>query len=178
MSALSELFRDPFDDAIARRIDRLFTPQWNSGATLLVGSADDTDSQSEQRQAAPGSVSTWGNDRSWQSFFRAPRLDLSVQEASYVVRVDLPGVKKEDLDISADDNNLLTVAGSREERNEETKEDFYRKERTFGRFQRRIRLPADADADAAKAQLEEGVLTLTIPKRAEEEQQRKKIRIE
>lgn len=178
MSSLAEIFRDPFDDAIARRLDRFFTPQWNSTATLLVGPSDDTESQSEQRQAAPGSVSGWGTDRSLQSFLRAPRLDLSEQEGTYVVRVDLPGVRKDDLDISADDHNILTVAGSREESSEVAKESFFRKERTFGRFQRRIRLPTDADADATKAQLEDGVLTLTIPKRAEEEQQRKKIRIE
>ena len=105
-------------------------------------------------------------------------MDLSEEKGGgYVVRVDLPGVSKEDLDISVDDAGVLSVSGTRERNLQSDGETFFRQERSFGRFQRRVKLPADANADQAEAKFADGVLSLTIPKRPEE-QQRKKIRIE
>jgi HSP20 family protein len=172
MSLFNDLLREPFEDALGRRFDRLFAP-----TTLLVGDTTDVDTESQQRQAPPGTVSSWGPERGLQGFLRAPRLDLSEQGNTYVVRLDLPGVAKEDIDISLDDSSLLTITGTREKKSEEAGESYFRQERTFGRFQRRVRLPADAEGDTSKAELVNGVLTLTVPKKAEE-QLRKKIRID
>ena len=149
MSLLSEILRGPFDDEVVRRLDRLFTPPWNTTSTLLVGAPTETEGESQQRQ--PGSSIS-----SWEGFLRAPRLDLSEQNGSYLVRVDLPGVAKENLDIAVEEGNLLTIAGTRERASEDSGETFFRQERSFGRFQRRVRLPTDAVVDASRLLLMAG----------------------
>ena len=168
MSLLSELLGGQFDDVLGRRLDRMFSPTWSQGS-LLIGDNNDSTQETERRDAAPGGVTSWGPDRGWQSFIRAPRLDLLHQGDSYVVRVDVPGIQKEELVIDADEGNVLSISGERAADKEVQGEEYYRKERSFGRFQRRVRLPQDGLLDQAKAELRDGVLTLTIPKRQQEE---------
>ena len=83
-----------------------------------------------------------------------------------VLKAELPGVKKDDIDIKVE-NNTLTIRGERK-REVETKEDgFHRVERTFGSFARSFTLPQTVSADGIKADYKDGVLTVTLPAREE-----------
>jgi len=92
-----------------------------------------------------------------------------------VVRVELPGVKKEDVDITIRDNYLVIRAEKKEEQ-EENKEHVHVVERVYGKFERVIPLPTDVDPDKAKATFKDGVLEIRFPKKSAS--QEKKITIE
>lgn len=103
---------------------------------------------------------TWGV-RAW-----SPDFDVRETKDSYVFKADLPGVKKEDLDISLV-GDRLRVSGKREEE-EETKDDtYYAYERNYGSFTRTFTLPDTADTEHVSAKLSDGELTLVIPKTTE-----------
>lgn len=91
------------------------------------------------------------------------KVDVREEDSGYVVEADLPGVKKEELNISLDDNRLsITVA--RDEKVEENKKNYLHRERRYCSMQRSIFL-ADSDAEGIKATLKDGELTITIPKK-------------
>ncbi|KAF0193208.1 MAG: HSP20 family protein [Gammaproteobacteria bacterium] len=105
---------------------------------------------------------------------KMPRVDVIDKEESVVVRAEVPGVKKDDLDISLSDNTV-TIRGSLKHE-EETKEGQYiRREMSRGEFSRTLTLPADVDASKAKATFSDGVLELTLPK--QEPSRRHKIKV-
>ena len=169
--------RDPFDDIFARRLDHLFTPtEAQNPSTLLVG---DTKDPTQPAQSNPSTQSTLtttqssNNPQSWQSLFRAPRLDLSEHNNSYLIKVDLPGISKEKVDIHVEEGNILSISGERKEEKEEKGEQFYRKERSYGKFERRVRLPADAQLGDAKASMADGVLKLEVPKVVKSDERKK-----
>ena len=95
----------------------------------------------------------------------APALDVYEDKENFVVKAELPGMKKEDIDVSLHDGSL-TISGERTEEKVE-KGERYRSERFFGRFQRIVALPASVDAARIKAQYKDGVLTVTLPKAEE-----------
>lgn len=108
---------------------------------------------------------------------RRPKVDVQDRESEVAIRAELPGVKKDDLDISVADDSVTIKASTREEKEEGEKEgEFYRREIATGSFARTVALPADVDADKAQAKFEDGVLTLTLPKR--EQAKRKRIKVE
>ena len=108
---------------------------------------------------------------------RWPRVDVQDREGDILVRAEVPGVKKEDLDISVSKDAVTIKAETRQEKEEGEKEgDFYRREIVTGSFARTVALPGDVDADSAKARFEDGVLELTLPKR--EQAKRKRIQVE
>jgi len=92
-----------------------------------------------------------------------------------VVKVELPGVKKEEVDVIIRDNYLIIKAEKKEEQEEE-KEHVHIKERVYGKFERIIPLPADVNADEAKASFKDGVLEIRFPKKSAAKE--KKISIE
>ena len=89
-------------------------------------------------------------------------VDVSEKDGSIVVRSSLPGFKKEDIDVQLHDGVLSIKADHKEER-ETTGERFYRRERRFGSVSRRLALPGIVDESEVKAELKDGVLTLSIP---------------
>ncbi|HIO42330.1 MAG TPA: Hsp20/alpha crystallin family protein [Aquifex sp.] len=93
----------------------------------------------------------------------------------FVVKVELPGVKKEDVDIVVRDNYLVIKAEKKEEVEEE-RQHVHLRERVYGKFERVIPLPPDLDTDNAKASFKDGVLEIRIPKKAATKE--KKINIE
>lgn len=101
----------------------------------------------------------------------APALDLSETKDGYFVEAAVPGLKPEDLEITVE-NNILTIKGETRQDTEDKQRNYHRIERRFGSFQRSITLPNTVKADAIKANLEQGVLKLEIPK-AEEVKPRK-----
>jgi HSP20 family protein len=103
-----------------------------------------------------------------------PRLDVYEQDGYMVVKADVPGVRKEDLQVELDDGDLVIQGESRSE-NEVKEDQYYRMERRVGRFYRRIPLPFDVNPDDVQATLNEGVLEVRIPKPAESKSEGKRI---
>jgi HSP20 family protein len=93
-----------------------------------------------------------------------PRVDISENDGQYLVKADIPGVAKEDIKITID-NDVLTIQGERKQEQEEENKHFHRVERFYGSFIRSFTLPDDADAAALKAAAQEGQLTVSIPKK-------------
>ena len=108
-------------------------------------------------------------------FFRDERMDLNrglspkvdiFEEADHIViRAELPGVEKGNIAIDVN-GRVLTVKGERSSENEVKEDNFYRRERSCGRFERSFTLPAETDSEMIKADYKDGVLTLNIPKPA------------
>lgn len=96
----------------------------------------------------------------------APALDVYEDKDNLVVHAELPGLKKEEIDISLHEGNL-TIAGERKVEKQYGEKETQRSERFFGRFQRTVSLPKAVDASAVKAGYKDGVLTVTLPKTAE-----------
>jgi len=95
-----------------------------------------------------------------------PALDLYEDKDNYVVKMELPGMNKEGIDISLHDG-VLSVSGERKDEQKHEDAETYRSERFFGRFQRSITLPASVDGSKVNASYQEGILTITLPKAEE-----------
>lgn len=95
----------------------------------------------------------------------APALDIRDDKDNLVVTIELPGVKKEDIDVSLNDG-LLSISGERKSEKLENAE-VSRSERFFGRFQRTVALPTPVTATEIKATYQDGILTVTLPKAEE-----------
>jgi HSP20 family protein len=92
-----------------------------------------------------------------------PTLDISETEKEFLVRLEAPGMARDDFDVDLD-RNLLTLSGKRELRKEEKGEDYLWQERQEGRFLRTIRLPAEVQENKIEAVYTDGVLTVKLPK--------------
>ena len=113
-----------------------------------------------------------GNDRAtaW-----APALDISERKDAYLVTVELPGMKAEDLDITMEDG-LLTIQGERQFTSESSEQQYHRVERRYGAFRRSITLPAHVLAEGIQASFEDGVLQILVPKAEEATPKRIQVR--
>ena len=97
---------------------------------------------------------------------RTPPLDLHEDKDNFVVNIELPGMKKDDIEVSLHDGSL-SISGERKSEEKFEGADTYRSERFFGRFQRTVTLPAAVVADKINAQYKDGLLTVTLPKAEE-----------
>jgi len=97
-----------------------------------------------------------------------PQVEVFRRGDNVVVRADLPGLKKEDVNVEVEDD-VLTISGERNEEHEEKREGFYRSERSYGEFYRAIPLPEGVNSDQCEASFKDGVLEVTLraPKRQE-----------
>ena len=93
----------------------------------------------------------------------APALDVHEDKNNFVVRTELPGLKREDIEVSLHDGALL-ISGERKSEKVEAGVEVHRQERFFGKFQRALTLPTPVAADKITAQYKDGVLTVTLPK--------------
>ena len=93
----------------------------------------------------------------------SPTVDISETEESYEVKAEIPGLKKEDIKLSVEDN-VLTLSGERKVEKETEKKNYHRLERAYGKFERSFRLPREVDSESIKASYKNGVLTVQIPK--------------
>jgi len=96
----------------------------------------------------------------------APAVDLHEDRDHLVLRAELPGMKKEDIDISLH-GDVLTLSGERKEEKEYEKAETYRSERLLGKFQRTFTLPMAVDASKVQASYKDGILTVHLPKSEE-----------
>jgi HSP20 family protein len=92
-----------------------------------------------------------------------PSLDFSENPKEYVVRLEVPGITRDDLDVNLD-GNLLTLSGKRELHKQEKGEDFLWEEREEGRFMRTLRLPTAVEQAKIDANYNDGILTVRLPK--------------
>jgi len=93
-----------------------------------------------------------------------PNFDVTETKDAYEFRADVPGVKKEEIEISAT-GNRLQISGKRESQQENKAENVYTYERQYGSFTRSFTMPEGADLDHAKSEMKDGVLTLIVPKK-------------
>jgi HSP20 family protein len=93
----------------------------------------------------------------------SPALDLYDDKDNFVLKAELPGMKKEDIQIQLHDG-VLTLSGERKEERKSESGDIHRSERFVGRFQRTLTLPSEVDVDKVKANYQDGILTVTLPK--------------
>ena len=94
------------------------------------------------------------------------KLDVKEDEKSYTVRADIPGVKKEDIQVSVEGDQVSLSAEIKQEKEEKKGEKTIYSERGYGMASRSFTLPTDVDAQGAKAEYKDGVLNLTLPKKA------------
>lgn len=93
----------------------------------------------------------------------APAVEVYETDSEVVVKAELPGVKKEDVEVTLKDNHLIIKGEKKEEREEKT-ETVHRVERVYGRFERVIALPAEVKTEGVKAEFKDGVLEIRLPK--------------
>ena len=96
----------------------------------------------------------------------SPALDVYDDKDQFVVKVELPGMKKEEINISLHDG-VLTVSGERKNEREKKEGESFRSERYYGKFQRSVSLPARVDSSKVKAAYKDGVLSVELPKSEE-----------
>ena len=133
--------------AMKNRINRMFSePYW-----LTRRMDDDTD------------MGMWN-----------PVVDLYEKDDHFVIKAELPGVDKKNISIDLKDR-VLTLSGERSYENDVKEESYYRRERSYGKFQRAFTLPADVDSDKIKAEFKDGLLQIEVPK--PEEQKPKQVTI-
>ena len=111
-------------------------------------------------------------EKSW-----TPALDFEEKEGTYLVKADLPGVKKKDIHIELK-NHVLTLRGERHNEHEETEGGYHRFERTFGSFERRFTVPEEVTEKDIHAKYTDGVLELTIPVPKAEEPKAIEVKVE
>ncbi len=105
-------------------------------------------------------------ERNWPmdpEFERAFRLDLVDHEEELVVRAELPGVEKDDVDVTIS-GDRLTIVATREFEEEDESDNFYRHELGYGKLMRTVALPVEVDPEKIHAELREGILKVTLPK--------------
>jgi HSP20 family protein len=94
-----------------------------------------------------------------------PNVDISETDDSYLIKGEIPGVKKEDVKITIE-NNMITLRGERQQEKEEKGEKYHRVERSYGNFMRSFMIPDDADESGVKAEFKDGMINITLPKSA------------
>lgn len=105
------------------------------------------------------------------------RVDWRETPEAHVFNVDLPGMKKEEVKVEVEDGRVLQISGERSREQEQKDDRWHRVERSSGKFMRRFRLPENAKMDQVKAAMENGVLTVTVPKEEEKKPEVKSIQI-
>ena len=111
------------------------------------------------------------------SSFANARIDWKETPEAHVFKADLPGLKKEEVKVEVEEGRVLQISGERNKEQEEKNEKWHRVERSSGKFLRRFRLPQNAKIDEVKASMENGVLTVTVPKVEEKKPEVKAIEI-
>jgi len=135
------------------------------GLTTLQDQINRLFSTSFERTGEDASLSAW-----------APAVDIYETEHELVVKADLPEIDPKDLDIRVE-NNILTIRGERKFEKNVSEENYLRVERSYGSFTRSFTLANTVNSEAIKAAYENGVLTLSIPKREEAKPKQIKVNV-
>ena len=155
---MSFVFRDPFFDA--------FDDFVNYSVPSYVAIGDDKDNKKDAVQKVRRDVIT--------PFSGFGRMDLHENDKSYEMKVDIPGMKKEDIKLTTEENKLV-IEGERQDEKKDDKCHFV--ERHFGSFHREVCLPVNAEMDKISASYENGVLSVSVPKKEEVKPAKKQITV-
>jgi HSP20 family protein len=151
---------------MAEDMDRLFENfglgRTGFGLLPTMGTSGDSDPWSDM---GASSLATW-----------TPQVETFRRGDNLVVRADLPGLKKEDVNVEFD-NGMLTISGERRSEREDDQGDYYRSERTYGQFYRAIQLPEGISDNQCDASFKDGVLEVTLPMPKQEERKAKRIQV-
>jgi HSP20 family protein len=107
----------------------------------------------------------------------APVVDVYEEKDEVVVKADLPGLGKNDIEVNISDSEL-TLKGEKKKEEEIQENNYYRRERTYGAFLRTVELPTDVQADKVKASFKDGVLEVRVPKTEEAKAKTIKVQIQ
>jgi HSP20 family protein len=116
------------------------------------------------------------NDLLFKNEWLKPSLDIASDEKEYCINIELPGMDKHNISIEYA-NHTLKIKGEKHQEKEEKDKDFYRMERSYGRFERILDLPEDSDAENIASHYKNGVLSITIPRKILPKADTKKIEI-
>ena len=105
-----------------------------------------------------------------------PAVDIAESEKAYEITAELPGMDEKNIEVKVTDGSL-TIKGEKQEEKEEKEKDYYLQERRYGSFERSFELPESVDPDKIEASFKKGVLTVTLPKKAEAQKPAKKIEV-
>ena len=105
-----------------------------------------------------------------------PAVDVVESEKAYEITAELPGMDEKNIEVKVAEG-VLTVKGEKQEEKEQKEKNYYLKERSFGSFERSFEVPESVEADKIEANFKKGVLTLTLPKKAEAQMPAKKIEV-
>jgi len=108
----------------------------------------------------------------WPTSLVVPDLDVHENDKSFTIEVELPGVEEKDMTVSVN-NGYLTVKGEKKTEREVNKDNYHLAERSFGSFERSLRLPDSLDDSKIEANFTKGILKITAPKRADAKAERK-----
>lgn len=106
-----------------------------------------------------------------------PTVDIFEEGSDVVVKAELPGMKKENIDVKLT-GNAVTISGEKRKEEKVEKKNIYRLERSYGSFTRAFTLPSEVQTDKAKARFKDGILEIRIPKTEEAKKKEKKVMIE
>ncbi len=107
----------------------------------------------------------------------SPKVDIFEEGDNFIVKAEVPGMKKEEIEVNLTDD-MITISGEKKKEEKVEKKDYYRLERSYGSFTRSFRLPKEVQTDKAKATFKDGVLEVKVPKTEEAKKKEKKVPIE
>ncbi len=122
------------------------------------------------------SFPSWNRLAAQPSFTVSPAMDVTENDKEFKVTAELPGMESKDVQINAAEG-YVTIKGEKKAEKKEEREGYFRQERSYGSFQRVVALPDTADLDKAEASFKNGVLALSIPKKAGAQSKERKIEI-
>ena len=105
-----------------------------------------------------------------------PAVDVAETEKAYKIAAELPGLDEKNIEVKLA-NGVLSIKGEKREEKEEKRKDYYRRERSFGSFERSFQVPEGIDTDKIAASFKNGILSVTLPKSAEAQKQAKRIEV-
>ena len=149
-------YADPFSQ-IRQEIDRVFDSAFSGLGFPAIGFG---------RELTPAAQTDWIK----------PTLDVGASDKEYTISVELPGVDEKDVQLELI-NDTLKIKGDKKQQKEEKEKNYYRMERSYGSFQRVLSLPEDADQDNIKAVYKNGIMNITIPRKAAPKTEVKQIEI-
>ncbi len=120
---------------------------------------------------------SWWPRRIFEAEEIAPSVDIFEDNGDVVVKAELPGIKKEDIEVNFTDH-MITISGEKKKEEKTEDKNYYRVERSYGSFTRSFEIPSEVQTDKAKAHFENGVLEVRVPKTEEARRKSQKVQIE
>ena len=139
--------------------------RWNPSRELATWPSDLFGIQREMNRMFDGFF-RGTNDEDYTISTWMPAVDIAEHDDEYLVKVELPGVNKDEVKLTLE-NNILTIRGEKKQEKETKRENYHRVERSYGSFQRSFTLPAAVKSDKIDASYKDGILTVSLPKAEE-----------